>query len=52
MPEFTLILDVIHAIEYLWKVANAVYGETSTKRVMWVRERVLLYALGEYATDH
>jgi hypothetical protein len=46
MPEFTLILDVIHAIEYLWKVANALYGETSTKRVMWVRERVLLMLSG------
>jgi hypothetical protein len=46
MPEFTLILDVIHAIEYLWKVANAVYGETSTKRVMWVRQRVLLMLSG------
>ena len=46
MPEFTLILDVIHAIEYLWKVANAMYGETSTKRVMWVRERVLLMLSG------
>lgn len=46
MPEFTLILDVIHAIEYLWKVANALYGETSTKRVMWVRERVLFMLSG------
>jgi hypothetical protein len=46
MPEFTLILDVIHAIEYLWKVANALYGETSTKRVTWVRERVLLMLSG------
>jgi hypothetical protein len=46
MPEFTLILDVIHAIEYLWKVANALCGETSTKRVMWVRERVLLMLSG------
>ncbi len=27
-PQMTLVLDLIHATEYLWKVANALWGET------------------------
>jgi hypothetical protein len=27
-PEFELVLDIIHASEYLWKAANALLGET------------------------
>jgi len=47
LPAYTLILDVIHAVEYLWKVANALYGETSPKREVWVKERVLLMLSGK-----
>jgi len=38
-PDFTLVLDCIHAIEYLWKAANALLGETSPQRTTWVRVR-------------
>jgi hypothetical protein len=36
-PEYTLILDVIHATEYLWDTANALLGETHPHRTTWVR---------------
>lgn len=36
-PEYTLILDVIHATEYLGDTANALLGETHPHRTTWVR---------------
>ena len=38
---FVLVLDCIHAIEYLWKAANALLGETSATRTDWVKARAL-----------
>lgn len=38
---FTLILDFIHANEYLWKVANKLFGELSDQRESWVKEQTL-----------
>ena len=40
-----LILDIIHASEYLWDVGTALYGEKGQKRIKWVE--VKLYALLE-----
>jgi hypothetical protein len=36
-PAYTLILDIIHATEYLWDTANALLGETHPQRTAWVR---------------
>lgn len=36
-PEHTLVLDVIHATEYLWDTATALLGETHPHRTTWVR---------------
>jgi hypothetical protein len=36
-PEYTLILDIIHATEYLWETANILLGETHPQRTAWVR---------------
>jgi hypothetical protein len=36
-PAYTLILDIIHATEYLWDTANALLGETHPHRTAWVR---------------
>lgn len=41
LPDFTLVLDFVHASEYLWKAANARYGENSDKRDPWVEEQTL-----------
>jgi hypothetical protein len=44
---FTLVLDIIHAIEYLWNAANALLGETHPQRTDWVRERLLHILSGQ-----
>lgn len=46
-PDFTLILDFIHANEYLWKVANSLLGETNEQRTEWVANRTLQMLSGE-----
>ena len=35
-----LILDIIHASEYLWKVGTALYGEKGADRVRWVENKL------------
>jgi hypothetical protein len=37
VPQYTLVLDIIHATEYLWDTANALLGETHPQRSAWVR---------------
>ena len=36
------ILDIIHLLEYIWKVANAVWGEKHPEREKWVKRQLLL----------
>ncbi len=36
-PRYTLVLDIIHATDYLWDAANALLGETHAGRTAWVR---------------
>jgi hypothetical protein len=38
---FTLVLDIIHVDEYLWKAGTAIYGETDPKRAQWVEAQLL-----------
>ncbi len=40
-PADTLVLDLIHATEYLWKAANALLGETAPRRTAGVKARAL-----------
>ena len=42
LSTFTLVLDIIHASEYLWDAANALLGESHPERNTWVKERLLL----------
>ena len=37
--DFTLILDFIHAYEYLWQVASALYGQDHPDRLPWVQQQ-------------
>jgi hypothetical protein len=48
--QFTLVLDIIHAIEYLWDAANALLGETHSQRTDWVRERLRHILSGQTLT--
>ena len=49
-PDAEMVLDFIHVDEYLWKLANALLGETSPERTAWVRDRALLLMLGQTST--
>ena len=44
---FTLILDFIHADEYLWDVANRLFDEKDPLRLAWVEARTLKILSGE-----
>jgi hypothetical protein len=47
LPQFTLILDLVHASEYVWEAANAVLGESSPERTDWVYTRTLQMLSGQ-----
>ena len=44
---FILILDFVHANEYLWAVANSLLGETNEKRLEWVKSHTLQILSGQ-----
>lgn len=46
-PDFIQILDFIHANEYLWKVANTLFGETNDQRFEWMRFHTLQLLSGQ-----
>jgi hypothetical protein len=46
-PDFVLVLDFIHADEYLWKVANRLLGETNDQRFEWMAQRTLQMLSGD-----
>jgi hypothetical protein len=49
LPDFTLVLDIIHAAEYLWDAANAVLGEAHPARTAWVRRHLRSLLAGQTA---
>lgn len=49
-PAYTLILDIIHASEYLWATATALLGETSPLRTPWVAAKLDLVLAGQTGT--
>jgi hypothetical protein len=38
LPQFTLIVDLIHVTEYLWEAANTLLGETHPLRDVWMQD--------------
>jgi len=49
-PDYTLILDIIHASEYLWDTATALLGETNPARTTWVAAKLDLVLAGQTDT--
>ncbi|AFZ04614.1 ISKra4-like element ISCasp3 family transposase [Calothrix sp. PCC 6303] len=45
--KLTIVLDIIHVIEYLWKAAFAFYENTSKEAEAWVSKRLLLILEGK-----
>ena len=43
----TIVLDIIHVIEYLWKAAFAFYSDTNKQVEDWVSKRLLLILSGK-----
>ena len=41
LPGFTLVLDIIHVDEHVWKAGTALYGETDLQRAAWVETQML-----------
>jgi hypothetical protein len=50
LPDFTLVLDIIHVTEYLWDAANARWGETAPERVPWMAQ-ALTWLLEDHLDD-
>jgi hypothetical protein len=50
LPEFTLILDIIHVAEYLWEAANALLGETHPGRQWWVADALRCLLADDHQT--
>ncbi|HEX5690060.1 MAG TPA: ISKra4 family transposase [Roseiflexaceae bacterium] len=46
-PDYTLILDIIHASEYLWDAATALLGESNPMRTAWVELRLEMLLAGQ-----
>ncbi len=47
MPGIILILDLLHALEYVWKAAYAFHAEGSDEATEWVRKRALMILKGK-----
>lgn len=45
--DFSLVLDFIHASEYLWDVANRLLGETHPERLDWMAHQTLRLLSGQ-----
>jgi hypothetical protein len=45
--KLTIVLDIIHVIEYLWKAAFVFYSDTSKQAENWVSKRILLILQGK-----
>jgi hypothetical protein len=50
LPGYTLVLDLIHASEYLWDAANALLGERHPERTAWMRRHLAPLLAGQGAT--
>ncbi len=48
-PQHTLVLDIIHATDYLWNAANALLGETHPDRLAWIRTHLEQLLAGDTA---
>jgi hypothetical protein len=47
--EVTIVIDLIHVLEYLWKAAYAFHGEGSKDAEQWVQQRLMWLLQGEAA---
>lgn len=49
LPDYTLVLDILHVAEHLWATANVLLGEAHVGRAGWVRARLHRVLAGQAA---
>ena len=49
--EITIVVDVVHVLEYVWKAARAIFGETNAQAEGWVSDRFLALLSGQRGSD-
>jgi hypothetical protein len=49
--KMTILLDVVHVIEYVWKAARALFGESTPEAEAWVSDRLLALLTGRSGGD-
>lgn len=49
--EVTIVLDVIHVLEYIWKAARALFGQADAQAESWVSDRLLALLSGRSGGD-
>lgn len=49
LPDYPLVLDIIHVVEHLWEAANAWLGERHPERTAWVRQQLAHLLTGQTA---
>jgi hypothetical protein len=49
--KITILLDVVHVIEYVWKAARALFGESNAEAEAWVGDRLLALLTGRSGGD-
>lgn len=47
----TIVLDIIHVLDYLWKVAHAIYGDGSVDGENWVTTRLMWLLQGRRGNE-
>jgi hypothetical protein len=47
----TILLDVVHVLEYVWKAARAIFGESTPEAESWVGDRLLALLTGRSGGD-
>lgn len=50
LPDFILVLDIIHVTEYLWDAATVRWGETAPERLPWMAQ-ALTWLLEDHLDD-
>jgi hypothetical protein len=47
----TLLVDIVHVLEYIWDAARALFGESNEKAESWVGDRLLALVSGSSGGD-
>jgi len=49
--EVTILVDLVHVLEYVWDAARAIFGESNPKAESWVGDRLLALLSGRSGGD-